>query len=148
GTRALLTACLVLALGTGHVRGQPAAPPPPAKYRASIRYDLPSPRDQHVLHYDTLVEQLKGLAFEFIPALEDLPETDREDPTKNVLTGILPSTSVRKLLTYPDVAAIFVTPLDYKLPADAAVPVKVRLELASGFGPQRQLALAEQSLLL
>jgi len=146
--RALLTACLFLALSVGHLRGQPAAPPPPAKYHASLRYNLPSPRDQHVQHYDALVQRLKGLDFEFVPALDDLPETDREDFTKNVMTGILPSARVRKLLLDPDVAALLLTPVGYKLPADAATPVRVRLELASGFGPERQRTLADQALLL
>jgi len=146
--RALLTVCLFLAPGVEPIMAQPAAPPPPARYRASVRYDLPSPRDQHVSHYDALVEQLKQLHFEFIPALDDLPETDREDPTKNAITGILPSASVRPLLRYPDVGAMLLMPLDYKLPANAAMPVPVRLELASGFGLQRQRALADQTLLL
>jgi hypothetical protein len=146
--RALLTACFLLMLANGPARSQPASPPPPARYRASLRYNMPSPRDQHVLHYDKLIEYLKSLKFEFLPPLDELPETDREDPTKNVMTGVLPSSGLLKVLSYPDVAAVLLTPLDYKLPNNPGEPVKVRLELASGLGPQRQQVLADQTRLL
>jgi hypothetical protein len=143
--RTLLLASFFLALGTRPINGQPPRPPAPAKYRAMLRYGMPSPRDQHVLHYDSLIEYLKNLHFEFVPPLEDLPETDREDPTKNMLTGILPSAGLLKLLQYPDVAAVQLSPLDYKTPANPGDAVWVRLELASGFGPERQRVLAEQT---
>ena len=146
--RALLIACLLLVLGNETAQGQPARPPAPAKYRATLRYNMPSPRDQHVQHYDALVDYLKSLHFEFVPALDDLPETDREDPTKNLLTGILPSAELLKLLRYADIASVQLTPLEYKAPANPGEPVWVRLELASGFGPERQRVLAEQSRLL
>jgi hypothetical protein len=113
-----------------------------------VRYELPSPRDQHVVHYDALIERLKKLQFQFVPPLEELPETDREDLTKNVITGILPSASLQPLLRTPEIAGVLLMPVDYKLPANADAPVHVRLELTSGLGPARQRTLAEQTLLL
>jgi hypothetical protein len=100
------------------------------------------------MHYDALVAFLQGLHFEFVPPLEDLPETDREDPSKNIITGVLPSSALPKLMRYPDVASILLTPVDYKAPANPNDPVLVRLELPSGFGPDRQRILAEQTGLL
>src|SRR5262249_3305631 len=64
---------------------QPASPPPPAKYEATIRYRITSARDQHVVEYDALVDDLKKLGFEFDPPLDRRPRSDREDPTKNIL---------------------------------------------------------------
>jgi hypothetical protein len=113
-----------------------------------LRYELPSPRDQHVRHYDALIAYLQSVPFEFVPPLEELPATDREDPTKNVLTGLVRSANVPKLLAYGDIASVLLTPVDYKLPEDPATRVKVRLELTSGLGTPRQRDLADQTRLL
>jgi hypothetical protein len=151
GTRSricLLIAALPLTLTATPVAGQPAAPPPPAKYKVQLRYQMPSPSDQHVAHYDALIAFLKRVDFEFAPPFDDLPETDREDPNKNVLSGFIGSGNVRDLLSYADVAAVLLMPPDHKLPDDATAPVKVRLELVSGLGLERQRALADQTRLL
>src|SRR5262249_19075541 len=112
--RALFSACLLFVVSVESARAQPAAPPPPAKYRASWRYSMPSPRDQHVMHYNAMVAFLQGLHFEFVPPLDELPETDREDSAKNVITGILPSAAVLNVMRYPDIASVLLPPLDYK----------------------------------
>src|SRR5438067_7262255 len=66
---------------------QPLQPPRPARYQVVLRYDIPAARDQHVVQYDALIDYLKKLAFAFEPSLDKLPETDREDRSKNYLRG-------------------------------------------------------------
>lgn len=61
----------------------PKQPPPPAKYRVDLRYDIPAPRDAHVAQYDAMIRFFERLGFEFDPPLAKRPEADREDRTKN-----------------------------------------------------------------
>ncbi len=123
---------------------QPATPPPPAKYKVVLRYRIAAPRDHHVAQYDALIAYLKKLDFEFIPPLDEHPQTDREDPSKNLLVGLLPSRYLRAALGGPNVASLLVMPSDYQLPEDAQQPVRVRLELAAGLSADRQRLLADQ----
>ncbi len=128
---------------------QPAAAPAPAKYQVALRYRILAPRDQHALLYDRLIDHLQRLNFEFVPPLDERPDTDRIDPNKNELRGLIPSANVGKLRDNPNVAAILLLPEKFevaKLPADQ--PVRVRIELVSGLPPDRQRELAEQSRLL
>src|SRR5438128_1007577 len=86
----------------------PAAPPPPARYKATLRYDIPAGRDLHVAQYDALIAHLKKLDFDFDPKLDKHAETDREDPNKNELTGFLPSKSLTRVFANPHAASILV----------------------------------------
>src|ERR1051325_1483680 len=125
--------------------GQPAAPPPPAKYQVLLRYRILAPRDEHALLYDRLIDHLLRLKFEFLPPLEDRPETDRIDPSKNELRGRVPAASIGKLRDNPNVAGIVLLPENFelaKLPPDQ--PVRIRVELVGGLPPDRQRQLAEQ----
>jgi hypothetical protein len=142
----------VLALNltaASHVPAQEAAPvppgpPPPDKYIATVRYRILTLRDTHVAQYDALIAHLKKLNFEFIPPLEDHPETDREDRTKNEITGLVPSENVRKIFENPHVAGIMLVPRTFLIPADPDRQVHVRLELTSGLSPDLQFQLSQQ----
>ena len=52
---------------------QPAIPAPPEKFKAFVRYYIPSARDQHVLQYKEMVEYLDKIGFEFQPKLKPFP---------------------------------------------------------------------------
>src|SRR5439155_13824179 len=76
---------------------QPAMPKPPDKFRALIRYRIIAPRDVHVAMYDALIADLNKLDFEFIP-LGARPRTDREDPSKDRIAGLVPSSKALLIL--------------------------------------------------
>src|SRR5262249_50397595 len=125
---------------------QPAAPRPPDKYKAIIRYRIIAPRDPHVALYDELIAHLKGLHFEFIPALPPpgARNTDREDQTKDRLTGLVPSGKAFDILQNPSVASVMLIPEKFAVPDDLRKPVRVRIELASSLSDDRQRELWEQ----
>jgi hypothetical protein len=125
----------------------PAAPPPPERYHVTLRYRITSPRDQHVAIYDAMIEHLKRQGFEFVPPYETFPKTDREDRSKNTITGTVAADRSLKLLNYPHIEALLLTRPEFKPPAPDQ-RVRVRLELASGFPASRQSVLAEQALVL
>jgi hypothetical protein len=149
-TRAFLLSAPVLLFltlapaGPAAAQPRPPAPPPPAKYKAEVRYRINAPRDQHVAQFDALVDHLEKLGFEFVPPLEELPPTVRADPSRDVLTGLVPSENALKVLNHPTVAAVLLLPPDYKLPDQAEQPVRVQLELLSGYSPDQQLRLINQ----
>lgn len=124
--------------------GQPPAPPPPAKYQATLRYAIDAPRDQHVASYDAMVAHLQNLGFEFQPPLAERPKTDREDRTKNTLQGLLPGSKVAEIFENPHIATALLIPEGAKLPDKGEDLVRVRIDLAGGFPPDRQRELAEQ----
>ena len=123
---------------------QPPAPPSPEKYQVLLRYRITSPRDQHVVQYDALVDHLQGLKFAFEPPLEKNPETDREDRSKNYFKGIIAAEKLLNILHNPNVVSVLAMPLDFKLPEEMDKPVRVRLELAGGLGTDRQRELTGQ----
>jgi hypothetical protein len=121
--------------------GQPG---PKDKVKVSVRYHIIAARDQHVLLYKEMIGQLDKLGFEFQPKLKPFPNTDYEDPTKNVLTGLIARERVPDLLFVPSVASLLVVPAKYEAPNDPPMPVRVRLELPSGYPAAQQLELANQ----
>ena len=147
--RLTILAILILPLASNWVGGQPAGPPPPDKYFVKLRYVINAPRDPHVMQYDALIKHLQSLNFEFIPPLDEHPETDREDPNKNRLEGLVPADKVLDLLKNKSVASVLLLPPEWKdkeLPAEQMVGV--RLEMAGGFSPARQKELADQARIL
>jgi hypothetical protein len=142
----LVAVGLAPAVAQGQPR--PAFPAPPPKYRALVRYTIDAPRDQHVAQYDALVRHLLKLGFEFEPPLEDRPPTDREDPTKDILEGLVPSANILKILDSPYAASVLLARPDVKRPEKAKDPVRVQLELVSGYPTSQQLALVSQVLVL
>jgi hypothetical protein len=148
-SRRLLFTALALTLAPVPARAQPPAPAPPPRFDVALRYRITSARDQHVAEYDEMVEQLKRQGFEFTPPLENLPESDREDRTKNLLTGTVAPGNVLKLLDSLHVQTLLLTrPELRKAPPAPAARVKVRLELAGGFPTARQRELANQARVL
>lgn len=144
---AIVTLCI---FGT-IVRAQPPAPPPPEKYKVTLRYYIPSPRDEHVAVYDAMIRQLQKIGFEFDPPLEKHPDTDREDRTKNELTGYI--ASAKKLHLFdplPVRSAVLIpfAPDEFKLPKGGDEPVTVRLELAGNLTADRQRELSNQTRVL
>ncbi len=140
----LVLVCAVMTL-SGRAPGQPAAPPTPAKYRVQLRYEINAPRDPHVAFYDAMIQHLQALGFEFTPPLDRHPDTDREDPNKNQIVGLLPSGNVLNLFRNPSVAAVLLMPADYKVPDAPDKLVGVRLQLAPGLTGGRTLELAQQA---
>jgi hypothetical protein len=113
-------------------------------YRVQLRYHIHAGRDQHVAQFDAMVRDLEKLGFEFDPPLEELPPTIREDPTVDVLSGLVPAANRLKLLNVPHVSGLLLMPPAFGPPAQADVPVAVQLELVSGYSPVRQRDLADQ----
>ncbi len=145
----LLSVCFATSsLQAQLAHAQPASPPPPAKFKAVLRYDIPTARDQHVAQYDAMVRHLQALDFAFNPPLDQRPNTDREDRSKNRMEGLIASSKALALLANSSVASVLLVPNEWKLPEALDAPVNVRLELAGGLTPDRQRELAEQSLLL
>jgi hypothetical protein len=144
--RFLVLCGLTLALAglcLGPLHGQPAAPPPPEKFRAILRYEINAPRDAHVVLYDRLIAHLKSLSFSFIPPLDEHPPTDREDPTKNHLAGLVPSAKALEILDNASVASLLLVPPSLKQPFGEQ-PVGIRLELGGRYSPARQRELGDQ----
>jgi hypothetical protein len=139
-----LLAALLPAAAPAQGLPRPPAPPPPAKYQARVRYQIDAARDQHVVQYDALVAFLEKIGFEFVPPLEDLPPSRREDPTHDILTGLIPSANALKILNSPFAASVVLLPPAYKLPERGEQPVTVQMELVSGYSPGQQLALVDQ----
>ena len=124
---------------------QAPAPPLPAKYDAVLRYHIIAPRDQHALLYDRLIASLQRLGFEFQPPLDQRPPTDRIDPTKNTLRGLVPSKNVAAVRDLPNVGGLLLVPEGMKLPDDPDTPVRVNIQLAGGLPYDRQQDLAAQT---
>ena len=145
-------AVLLLLLAAIPAFGQPPAPAAPQKYKVTLRYYIPeAQRDQHVAHYDAMIAHLVKIGFEFDPPLEKHPDTDREDRTKNYLTGYIGPGNLRRVLDPLVVQSALVTPFapeEFKLPEDGDAPVTVRLDLAGNLPPDRQRELANQTRVL
>jgi hypothetical protein len=122
----------------------PRQPAPPGKYRVILRYDIPAPRDPHVVQYDAMIRHLQSLGFEFDPPLAKRPDTDREDRSKNRMEGFIAPDKALRILEDPSVASMILIPDDVKLPDQPDQPVLVRLELAGGLLPERQRELSDQ----
>src|SRR5262249_30258512 len=93
-----------------------------------------------------MIRHLEKSGFAFHPPLDELPETDPEDLTKNLITGTIPSKDFLKLLADPHVETLLLTRSELrKAPPALDKRVSVRLELDSRFPPARQFELAEQT---
>lgn len=143
-----LASILVAAVLAASAVAQPAAPKPPDKFRALIRYRIIAPRDLHVRLYDEMIDHLKGLGFEFTPPLEKHPRTDREDPTKDRLAGLISSSKALDILQSPSIASVLLIPEKMALPDAPEKTVRVKIELTSGLASDRQRELADQTRVL
>ncbi len=124
---------------------QASTQPSAAQVQIVLRYAISSPRDQHVVQYDALIDHLRKVDFQFDPPLEKHADTDREDRSKNYLRGTIAADKFLKVLDNPNVASIMIMPEDFEYPPkDLDKLVRVRLELAGNLGTQRQRELADQ----
>src|SRR5262245_43877309 len=148
-TRALATLLLLAIIPA--LQAQPPAPPPPEKYKVTLRYYIPSARDQHVLQYDALIRHLQKLDFEFDPPLDKRPDTDREDRGKNYMRGVVAAKHVPRLLDNPSAQTVLLVPFAPKevvLPdevKEADKAVTIRIELAGNLAADRQRELMNQT---
>lgn len=141
GIPLVLTAWLaVLGLGSS-ISGQPPEPPPPREYDIEIRYRIFVTRNERAAQFDRFVRFLESLGFKKNPG----PENEAEDASQTLLSGVIPSAQVGKVLLAPQVKSVLVKPAGFQLPSEADRPIKVRLTLASGLPPDRQRLLARQA---
>src|SRR5260221_11088060 len=96
----LYLAVVAFALGRGLPAASPQAAQPkaPDKFKVQVRYRINAPRDQHVAQYDAMIQHLKKLDFQFVPPLDELPEANREDRSKNLIGGAVSPANALKLL--------------------------------------------------
>ncbi len=145
--RAFLTMLLSAALFASLVTSQPPGPAAPAKFKCTLRYYIPAPRDEHVRHYDAMIRHLQRIGFEFDPPLEKHPDTDREDRAKNYIHGFIASDKATRILEITSVQSMSLIPAEpeeFALPENADEPVHVRLELPGGLATDRQRELQNQ----
>ncbi len=149
--RAFFVIVFAYSIGASRLHAQPPGPPPPAKYKCTLRYYIPAPRDEHVRQYDAMIRHLQRIGFEFDPPLDKHPDTDREDRTKNYLNGFIASSKATRILESPSVQSIALIPAEpdeFALPDNADDPVHVRLELPGGLSTSRQRELQNQARVL
>lgn len=127
-------------LGGSVLSAQPAAPPPPEKYRVQIRYRIRAVAGVGLAQYNALIDYLKSIGFQEDPSAE----SGAVDLEQTRLTGTIASSNVPKILLHPRVQTILLLPLGYELPAEGDQPVKVQLKLKDGLPLDRQRLLADQ----
>lgn len=133
--------CAVTALsGPGDA---PAAPPPPDAYDVQIRYHINAYRNEHIAQYFEMLRYFKNAGFVRDP--DDVPPDDEaEDSRYDRMIGTIPADKARLLLGERHVEVVQLLPKGVKPPADANAPVRVDMQLASGFPPDRQRLLPGQ----
>jgi hypothetical protein len=116
------------------------APAAPKEYQVKLRYNIDAARDQHILQYDAMMKHLKSIGFKSEPG----PLSDREDTSKNYLTGTIEPANASKLLRNDNIMAILLMPPKYVLPVQKTDMVKIQLQLVSNLGRERQRVLSDQ----
>jgi hypothetical protein len=141
--RSRLTALAALLLAAaGLVAATPPAPPPPGTYDVQVRYRIDARRNERVAQFSEMLDTLKKLGFRRNPD-DTAPEDEAENPSADRLNGTVDAAHARRLLEERHVRALRLLPHGVALP-EAAQPVRVHLDLASGFEPRRQHLLADQ----
>jgi hypothetical protein len=136
----ILFAVLAGAVLAGTAAADVAAPPPPATYRAVIRYSIRAGRNERVAQFLGMLQYFESLGFQKDPG----PDNEPEDARLTRMTGTISSANAARLLREPHVRAILLLPPGFEVPADAAAPVKVRIDLDLVLTPERQALLAAQ----
>jgi hypothetical protein len=122
-----LLALLSVALPAGAQPPEPAAPPPPAKYDAVIRYQIDAFRNERLVQFAEMLDFFTKLGFDKAPG----PEDEAEDRRHTLMDGTVGADNARKLLLERHVKALLLRPAGMKLPADKT-PLRVQLELTAG----------------
>src|SRR5947209_2824629 len=115
----------------------PPAPPPPAAYDVTIRYQIFALPAERLRQYREMMRYLTAAGFRRDPEAE-VPETEPEDPNATRLSGTIASKDVDRLLRERHVRALLLTPRGGKLPEDKKQAVRVDVRLRSGLAPGRQ----------
>jgi hypothetical protein len=123
----------------------PPAPPPPETYDVQIRYSIVAFRNERLKQYGEMTAYLKSVGFVRDPD-EDVPENEPEDPKATRMRGTIPAAKARLLLSQRHIKSVLLLPKGAKLPEDKNQPVRVHLQLASGFIEGKQRILSEQTL--
>ena len=121
----------------------PPAPPPPPFYDVQIRYQINAFGNEHIAQYLAMTRYFKDAGFVRDPD-EIVPDDEPEDQRDNRMTGRIASDKVRLLLGEPHVRVLQLLPKGIKPPAEAETLVRVDLQLAAGFTPDRQRLLPRQ----
>jgi hypothetical protein len=121
----------------------PPAPPPPAIYDVQIRYQINAFRNEHIAQYFDMTRYFKDAGFVRDPD-EVVPDDEPEDARYDRMTGRIAADKARLLLGERHVRVLELLPKGVKPPAEADKLVRVDLELASGFAPDRQRLLPRQ----
>lgn len=132
-------ALALFSVWAGWASGQAAAPPPPADYRAELRYRIRAPRNQRIEQFDDMLRQLKAAGLKF-----NAPADDHAfDANAERLTGVLPSHAVQAVAAVPNIRTLVLMPVGYEMPADET-PVMIRVTIQGGLAKDRQMLLHDQ----
>jgi hypothetical protein len=140
--RKLLLSSLAIFLAAARSQGGFPAPPPPKDYDVEIRYQIYAGRNQRIAQFRAMMAYLESIGFHKNPAAD--PHYEEEDTEETRMSGTIASTNLKKILLERYVKALLIKPAGLKLPEELDKPVKVQLELASGFPLDRQRVLADQ----
>ncbi len=119
------------------------SPPPPPIYDVQIRYQINAFGNEHLAQYFAMTRYFKDAGFVRDPD-EIIPDDEPEDQRYNRMTGRIAADKVRLLLSEPHVRVLQLLPKGVKPPAEADALVRVDMQLASGFAPDRQRLLPRQ----
>jgi hypothetical protein len=122
-----------------------AAPAEPAPtYSVVIRYQIDAFRKERVQQYFDMLKALEAAGFKRDEKPRPEP-TEPEDPNAPPLRGVVAADRVTDVLGERHVRSIRLIPAG-EPPPDGAAPVRVHLQLAGGYAPERQQQLAAQTL--
>jgi hypothetical protein len=138
---AAITACAAVC---AVLAAAPPAPPRPASYNVVIRYRIVAFQNERVAQFDAMMKDLAARGFRRDPN-DEAPLDEAADVRAVRLRGTVPAASARLLLHERHVQAILLIPAGDKLPEEAAQPVRVTLDLATGLPPDRQRMLHAQT---
>jgi hypothetical protein len=121
----------------------PPTPPPPDFYDVQIRYQINSFGNEHIAQYFAMTRYFKDAGFVRDPD-EVVPDNEPEDQRYDRMTGRIAADKAHLLLGERHVRVLQLLPKGVKPPAEADALVRVDMELASGFAPDRQRLLPRQ----
>jgi hypothetical protein len=142
----MLRRCLALALCglcAAALVAAPPAPPAPDVWNVTLRYQIFAFRTERLRQYAEMTEALKAAGFERDP--DDIVADDEpENPKATRMRGTIPNKGIARLLSQRHIRTLLLYPKGSTLPAKGT-RVRVDLLLASGYTPEMQKRLANQT---
>jgi hypothetical protein len=139
----VLAVLSLLSVPTFSPAAAPPAPPPPETYDVQIAYRINAGRNERLTQYNEMMRFLKRIGFQRDP--EDVPSENEPENVAHIrLRGSIPARRARELLDERHIRSVLLIPHGAKLPDDKTQPVRVELELPSGFSSDGQRLLSEQ----